>query len=365
MKKTFIISALLMVAMAAVAQQPVITFEKTEHDFGKINEGDGKVSTQFEFRNDGMEPLVLSNVKASCGCTTPDWPRQPIEPGAVGHITVTYNPNGRPGRFTKTVTITSNATQSSTKVVIKGEVIPRSAKPIDKYPVKMGAISLNSKTVKYDKIYKGQVKAREILYANKTNDVVTVGMLYDNRFIDAQVSLATVEPNQEGVITFVMNSANCNEWGEVVSGAYLVVNGKEEKTDEYKINISADVEEDFTKLTEEELLAAPIVEVAKTIDLGNVKAGSQITYKAALKNLGSNPLEVRRLFNNQSDYFSANVQKKVVKGGKSTNLVLTVNTKATKAHEQQEAGSYVRQIELMTNDPKNPRVKINITWTVE
>lgn len=365
MKKTFIISALLMVAMAAMAQKPVITFEKTEHDFGQINEGDGKVSTQFEFRNDGMEPLVLSNVKASCGCTTPEWPRQPIEPGAVGHITVTYNPNGRPGRFTKTVTITSNATQSSSKVMIKGEVIPRSAKPVDKYPVKMGAVSLNTKNVKYDKIYKGQVKAREVLYANKTNEAVTIGLLYDNRFIDAQVSLTTVEPNQEGIITFVMNSANCNEWGDVVSGAYLVVNGKEEKTDEYKINITADVEEDFTKLSEEQLHAAPIVEIAKSIDLGTVKAGSQITYKTALKNLGSNPLEVRRLFNNTGNYFTANVQKKTVKGGKSTNLVFTVNTKATKEHGQQEVGTYSRQIELMTNDPKNPRVKINVLWKVE
>ena len=129
-------------AVAMMAQQPVITFEKTDHDFGKINEADGKVTTIFTFKNEGMEPLVLSNVRASCGCTTPKWPRQPIEPGQTGEITVTYNPNGRPGRFTKTVTITSNATEPTKRVTIKGEVIPKPAKPVDNYPVKMGELSL-------------------------------------------------------------------------------------------------------------------------------------------------------------------------------------------------------------------------------
>ena len=78
---------------------------------GKINEADGRVTTVFEFTNEGMVPLVLTNVRASCGCTTPKWTREPIEPGQKGNITVTYNPNGRPGRFQKTVTITSNATE--------------------------------------------------------------------------------------------------------------------------------------------------------------------------------------------------------------------------------------------------------------
>ena len=89
MKKSFILSGLLLIALAVAAQQPVITFQKTEHDFGKINEGDGRVSTIFEFKNEGMEPLVLSNVKASCGCTTPTWTRTPLEPGETGTITVT------------------------------------------------------------------------------------------------------------------------------------------------------------------------------------------------------------------------------------------------------------------------------------
>ena len=65
MKKLFLLSCML-VSISMMAQQPVITFEKTTHDFGKINEADGRVTTVFEFTNEGMVPLVLTNVRASC-----------------------------------------------------------------------------------------------------------------------------------------------------------------------------------------------------------------------------------------------------------------------------------------------------------
>lgn len=62
--------AALLINIVAMAQEPVMTFDKTTHDFGKINEADGRVTTVFEFKNEGMTPLVLTNVRASCGCTT-------------------------------------------------------------------------------------------------------------------------------------------------------------------------------------------------------------------------------------------------------------------------------------------------------
>ena len=67
MKKIFAMLSMALVAVAMMAQQPVITFEKTEHDFGKINEADGLVSVVFSFKNEGMSALILSNVRASCG----------------------------------------------------------------------------------------------------------------------------------------------------------------------------------------------------------------------------------------------------------------------------------------------------------
>lgn len=97
---------------AAKANGPVITFEKKSHDFGDIYQGD-KVEETFKFTNTGNEPLVITNVQVTCGCTTPKgYPRDPIAPGGKGEITIGFNSAGRSGRQSKVVTIVSNATNA-------------------------------------------------------------------------------------------------------------------------------------------------------------------------------------------------------------------------------------------------------------
>lgn len=100
--------------------QPSVNFEKTTHDFGTIPyNGDG--NTEFKFTNNGKAPLILSNCQSSCGCTVPEWPKDPIPPKGTGSIKVKYNTT-RVGPFTKTITVTSNAPDSPTVLTIKGTV---------------------------------------------------------------------------------------------------------------------------------------------------------------------------------------------------------------------------------------------------
>lgn len=139
MIRTFVSAMLMLVFGLAVAQTttatetrgataapnnpnaPKIVFREENFNFGDIPEGPA-VTHEFKFTNTGREPLVLSNVKASCGCTTPNWTKEPVLPGKEGVITVTYNTQGRPGGFNKTVTITSNADEPNKIITIKGEV---------------------------------------------------------------------------------------------------------------------------------------------------------------------------------------------------------------------------------------------------
>ncbi len=100
----------------------VIEFKEESFNFGKIEEGP-KVSHEFVFKNTGTEPLILSNVKASCGCTTPYWPKEPLMPNEESKILVTYSTNKRSGAFTKTITVSSNATEASKILRITGNVI--------------------------------------------------------------------------------------------------------------------------------------------------------------------------------------------------------------------------------------------------
>lgn len=103
---------------------PKIKFEKESHDYGEVKYGANGYYT-FIFENTGNEPLVISHAQGSCGCTVPEWPKTPIAPGAKGELLVKYNTE-KPGAINKSVTITSNAVNTPTKVIrIKGNVLPQ------------------------------------------------------------------------------------------------------------------------------------------------------------------------------------------------------------------------------------------------
>lgn len=360
MKKIIATLSMALVAVAMLAQKPVITFEKTEHNFGTINEADGRVTTVFHFKNEGMEPLVLSNVRASCGCTTPKWTREPIEPGQSGDITVTYNPNGRPGRFQKTITITSNATEPSKRLYIKGEVIPKPAKPINQYAVTMGDLSLKTQAINYGTVRKGQSARREIEYANLTNQPLTVELATRDKddFLLSQVTLGTVQPNETGKFVFIFDAKVCPTYGPNEVYAYVVVNGKQLTTDEYKITLKADVIEDFNGLTPEERQQAPILEMPTNFDLGQVAAGKKLRANLSIKNSGTNPLQIRRVYS-ADERIVCTAPKSLKASPKAGNIKVEVNTASL------EPGTYSRQIQVITNDPNHPKHLVTLTWTVQ
>ncbi len=128
MKKLISTIAVVFAFVAAVQAQGVLKFNKEVHDFGKVAEGP-LATYSFEVTNTGTAPVVISNAAASCGCTTPEWSKDPIMPGAKSVIKVGYNTSGRPGAFTKTITVTSNAENATVILTIKGEVTAPSAAP--------------------------------------------------------------------------------------------------------------------------------------------------------------------------------------------------------------------------------------------
>lgn len=119
--------ALTLVFGVNAQEKEVVNFNETTYDFGTIKEEAGRVTHVFTFENTNATPISIKNVKASCGCTTPNWSKAPIAPGETGEITVTYNASGRPGMFQKSITVTlTNGQEDFTKVLyIKGNVTPR------------------------------------------------------------------------------------------------------------------------------------------------------------------------------------------------------------------------------------------------
>ena len=358
MKEIFTTLCMALCVVAMMGQDPVITFEKTEHDFGKINESDGRVSTVFKFKNEGMAPLVLSNVRASCGCATPTWTKEPIEPGQTGSITVTYNPNGRPGRFQKTVTITSNATEPTKKVYIKGEVIPKPAKPANKYNVQMGELSLNTKLIDLGTIYSTEKKGGEVEYANLTEADHLVELATTHAYsLGNEITLNQLKPNDTGKFIFVLDAAASKMYGPTEMYAYVVLDGKPQLDDDHKITIKANIVEDFSNLTDEQKQNAPIIDVLSEQTASKIAPDKIAKFYFPIKNVGINPLQIRRLYTNEKCFTIK--APRTINSGKKGLVTVEIDTK------HMEPGKYSREVTIISNDYQTPIKNVRINFTVE
>ena len=141
MKKVFALIVGLFIVSATYAQEvkekaekiegPALVFEKASHDFGDIYQGD-KVQHTFTFKNTGTEPLIITNVQVTCGCTAPKWPKDPVVPGQEGEITIQFNSAGKMGRQNKIITIVSNAVTNQNRISIVTNILPKKENVLNK-----------------------------------------------------------------------------------------------------------------------------------------------------------------------------------------------------------------------------------------
>ena len=137
MKKLILMTLLLVcgITMASAQKQAEIKFEKTTHDFGTFSEKSPVVSCTFTFTNKGDKPLiierplVINQAMASCGCTVPEYAKNPVKPGEKGEIKVTYNGTGKfPGHFKKSITVITNGVVEKSRLYIEGNMEALEAK---------------------------------------------------------------------------------------------------------------------------------------------------------------------------------------------------------------------------------------------
>ena len=105
----------------AVKNLPVLTFKEPAFDFGTIRQGD-KVTHEYTFTNTGHSDLIISNATGSCGCTVPEYPKQPIAPGKEGVIHVVFSSEGKSGKVEKTITVLANTIPNDAVLIISGEI---------------------------------------------------------------------------------------------------------------------------------------------------------------------------------------------------------------------------------------------------
>lgn len=187
-----ILLALLLVAACAVAQDgmkpstALVPVGDKVHDFGTIRERDGRVSHTFGLRNVGSKPVAIVDVSAWCGCTTADYTHTPVKPGQVAKVTVTYNPQSRPGRFSKEVAVISEGGRAYTRLWVKGNVLPYLHPVEEDHPYDYGqGLHMSLGVISFPPLAKGQQYAFSLKVANDTDRPMTLRFVRrpDNRVL--------------------------------------------------------------------------------------------------------------------------------------------------------------------------------------
>jgi len=210
----------------AQQKQASISFNETTYDFGRFKEELGKVSHKFEFTNTGNQPLIIKNVRASCGCTTPEWTKTPVPPGGKGFIKVTYNAKNRPNKFHKTITVQTNAVTPTVILKITGDVIPRQKTVEDYYPQKMSDLRLKSNHLAFMNIKNTEVRTDSLSIINTGTKPITVSFERIPAHLTLKAVPATLKPNQKGHIVATYDAGKKNDWGFVIDRIYITINGQ-------------------------------------------------------------------------------------------------------------------------------------------
>ena len=212
---------LCLLAFAFTAQaQAVMQFETDTHDFGKVAEG--TVATyEFKFKNTGNQPVVIANVQASCGCTTPDWTKTPVLPGKMGIIKAMYSSAGRPGVFNKTVTVTSNAAEASKVLSIKGSVLTKDEIKPTLTPAQLAQsphLVLDRSSHDFGKMEAGQQPVARFTVKNTGKSPLVLGTLTSSCYcVGYKATPAPIAPGQSAVVELLYSQRQLGQISDAVT----------------------------------------------------------------------------------------------------------------------------------------------------
>ncbi|MGL4907894.1 MAG: DUF1573 domain-containing protein, partial [Bacteroidales bacterium] len=321
----------------------------------QVPEAGGLVTYAFEFANTGKTPIIITDVKSSCGCTTPEWTKQPVLPGKTGSIKAIFDPKDRPGIFDKEITVATKTEQI--KLKISGEVLPKAKSIANLYPRIMGVLRLKSHNLPLANIYNTATATASLPIVNTGVSPLTLS--FDN--VPAHITL-TVKPqilqaNEEGVIECSYDANKKNDWGYISDKVQVLLNGSRVKNNE--ITISATIEENFSTLKEDQLVNAPIAQITQTsIELGNLKSVESKEFEFEVSNTGKTDLQIRKVTSNCNCITPAVDNPKVVKVGQ------TVKFKASFLGDKLK-GKVFKNVSLITNAPKQSKLTIRVIANVE
>ncbi len=348
-------------SMTALAQSgPTIQFDSRLYDFGDIKEDIKEAICTFTFKNTGKAPLVIQRANADCGCTTPEFTKEPVLPGASGIIKVTFNTVGRPNEFYKNIIVYCNDPNNAQIILsIKGNVVPSdNENTIEQtYPRSMGGLRLDKTQISILDAKTGSIRTEKINLINTTEKTIKLSLRNVPAHITAVASDTELKPGKKGYITITYRASLAKDYGRKEDEFFLVMDNNVKASAKNAIQISAYITEDFSRLTDSQLKNAPVCTLSTTrLNLGSLKQKELKTQYVTLTNSGKTQLLIRKIVP-EYDGMKVIPEKMAVPAGKSIKLRVEFNAGTF-------SGNVVQRATLFTNDPNNSQTRLFVTAQV-
>lgn len=210
------------------AQQKSQAFEleSDSYNFGKIKEEGGNVEHVFVIKNTGKTPLIIQEVTSTCGCTVPEWSKQPIVPGNKGFIKAIFDPKGRPHAFSKEILVRTNVEKTPIILKISGEVIPKKLTIEEQYTRKAGDLRFKSMLKSFGQIRKETTVTDTIFVYNSGANIVALGFENIPNFLNIKFEPKQLQSKKTGYILITLNGKQTEKTGALNEELKLTSNGE-------------------------------------------------------------------------------------------------------------------------------------------
>lgn len=344
------------VSFAQQAKQ--LTFREESYDFGTVGEGKGPVVHEFVFTNNSPRPVKILKVQASCGCTTPGWSKDVVEPGKDGFIQASFNPKGRPGYFTKSLTVTTDLEANPVILQIKGNVTNDEKPSASDYPVSNGSLKMKVSSFNMGRVYlKDEYVVREFPVFNAGADAINfTGMFRNPAYIRVDAQPRKLAPGEKAIIKISYNGALKNQYGFQSDNVEIETDDKDKPVKSF--SVYATLEDFFPEMSASDLAKASQLKLEITsLDFGRIKPNIPTEREIQFTNSGKKELELRALQPNCT-CITAKPSKTSLKPGDSGTIKISFNP-------YDRNGTQNKSISIYSNDPKNPVQRFTLTAYVE
>lgn len=339
-----ILTGILLISIRVAGQgndTPFLSMGNNTFDFGRIHEDRGKVTHTFTFKNSGLSPLIITNVRSNCGCTSPAWTKDPVDPGKEGFITVEYNPKKSRGSFHKTIQVQSNAANANMFLTISGTVIPPLKK--EKLYYQVGDLNVKSRHINLGYLYKGTTGHAALTIANLTEKPMRLALNDVPEQIESYYIPEVLQPGEYGQIEIHYNTNKVNDWDVVIDRMFLLINGKKDIRN--RLAVTANIREDFRNLSEEQLQTAPAATFKESIiQYDTIPENELLHCEFQLKNTGESDLMIRAVKPSCGITVEPPETEKLAPG-ESTHIVANLDPNG-------RPGNFKNSITVITNDPE-------------